>query len=91
MPLELRSNAFQSGQTMPARYTCEGENVSPPLSWSGIPAETKTLALIFDDPDAPNGTFSHWVLYNIPADGSELPESATRNLPQGIMQGRNSF
>jgi Raf kinase inhibitor-like YbhB/YbcL family protein len=91
MALELQSNAFEAGQTILTRFTCEGQNVSPPLSWRGVPDGTKTLALIFDDPDAPNGTFSHWVLYNIPVGVTELPENASENLPQGIMQGRNSY
>jgi hypothetical protein len=91
MALELQSDAFQAGKTFPTQYTCEGQNVSPPLSWFGVPDGTQTLALIFDDPDAPNGTFSHWVLYNIPPDVSELPENASENLPQGIVQGRNSY
>lgn len=91
MPLSLSSTVFQSGQTIPAQYTCEGENISPPLSWIGMPRETETLVLIFDDPDAPNGTFCHWVLYNIPKDMTELPGNISQNLPDRVMQGRNSY
>jgi phosphatidylethanolamine-binding protein (PEBP) family uncharacterized protein len=71
MPLQLLSSAFASGQTIPVQYTCEGKDISPPLTWRGIPSETKSLALIADDPDAPDPdapkmTWVHWVLYNIP-------------------------
>lgn len=93
MGLELMSPAFTSGSTIPAKHTCEGENVSPPLSWAGAPPETKSLALIFDDPDAPRGTFSHWVLYGIPADERELPENyaTSATAQRKATSGRNDF
>lgn len=65
MPMELRSPAIAPGSTIPKLYTCEGENLSPPLAWSGVPEETVTLLLTCDDPDAPRGTFRHWAAYNI--------------------------
>jgi Raf kinase inhibitor-like YbhB/YbcL family protein len=74
MALELTSDAFEAGGMIPEKYTCDGEGISPPLSWTGVPAEAKGLALICEDPDAPSGTYSHWVLYNIPVQKDGLPE-----------------
>jgi Raf kinase inhibitor-like YbhB/YbcL family protein len=74
--LRVESDAFKAEETIPQRYTCDGEDLSPPLSWSEPPAGTQGLVLIGDDPDAPVGTWDHWVLFNIPA--------ATRSLPEGI-------
>lgn len=93
MNLELTSRAFKSGATIPTRHSCEGENISPPLTWRGVPREAKSLVLICDDPDAPNGVWSHWVLYEIPMEVSELPEGAPSEprLSWGGMQGRNDF
>jgi hypothetical protein len=92
MALTLRSSAFETGARIPTRHTCEGENVSPPLSWSGQPAETESQVLIVDDPDAPNGTWSHWALYDIPADVNELSAALTgETIPEGAAQGRNDF
>jgi Raf kinase inhibitor-like YbhB/YbcL family protein len=68
--LRIKSEAFSDGATIPAPFTCSGANQSPPLSWAGVPVGTKSLALILDDPDAPNGTFVHWVLYDIPPSSS---------------------
>lgn len=86
MNLILTSSAFQEGRTIPVKYTCDGQNLSPPLSWSEVPAGTKSLALIVEDPDAPGGTFVHWVLYDLPGDLLALDEGA------GIgVQGVNGF
>lgn len=88
--LELRTTAFHPGGPIPARFTCSGANVSPALSWSQPPAGTKSLALIVDDPDAPAGTWVHWVVYNLPASTRQLPE----NVPRGgavAGQGINDF
>jgi Raf kinase inhibitor-like YbhB/YbcL family protein len=74
MTFALRSSAFADGATIPVRFTCDGENVSPPIDWSGMPEATGSLVLIVDDPDAPSGTFTHWVLYDIPATTKQLPE-----------------
>ncbi|WP_207428967.1 YbhB/YbcL family Raf kinase inhibitor-like protein [Pedobacter sp. SYSU D00535] len=71
--LKLISSAFAEGKTIPEKYTCDGANVSPPLSWSGVPEKTRSFAIIMDDPDA-NGTWVHWVAYNIPASVTSLPE-----------------
>lgn len=87
MTLEVASSAFEAGSRIPKKYTCDGENVSPPLKWSGVPAEAQSLALIADDPDAPIGTWVHWVLYDMPPDLDSLPEGV-----QGVgTQGVNDF
>jgi Raf kinase inhibitor-like YbhB/YbcL family protein len=93
MSIKVSSSAFQNGEFIPAKYTCDGANISPPLSWSGIPEGTKTFALIADDPDAPGRTFVHWVIYNIPALQKELPEGVTptRNIPEEVLMGTNDF
>ena len=93
MTLKLTSTAFEEGGTIPAQYTCDGQNISPPLAWSGAPEGTKTLALIADDPDAPRGTWVHWVVYNIPASEKGLAENAParENLDNGARQGTNDF
>lgn len=91
----LTSSAFVENGEIPKRYTCEGEDVSPPLSWSGAPAETKSFAIIVDDPDAPDPlapktTWVHWVLFNIPPDIERLPEDLHK-LPQNSAEGRNDW
>lgn len=97
MSLQLRSPAFRHGGDIPKRYSCDGENISPPLEWSGQPAGTKTLALIVDDPDAPDPraprmTWVHWLLYNIPADRMGLEEGITDpTLPEGAHTGVNDW
>lgn len=97
MALKLTSTAFSDNSSIPKRYTCDGENISPDLSWSGVPAGTQSLVLIVDDPDAPDPAapkmvFVHWVLYNIPPDIKGLPENITEdNLPKGAQQGINDF
>ena len=89
----LTSPKFLDGQTIPADFTCDGRNISPPLRWSGAPDNTTQFALLMDDPDAPGGTWSHWVMYAIPANYRGLEENipATPVLPDGIRQGRNSW
>jgi Raf kinase inhibitor-like YbhB/YbcL family protein len=91
--MKLTSSAFREGDTIPEKYTADGEDVSPPLKWSDVPAGCKSLALICDDPDAPRGTWVHWVLFNIPADKTELPENfdAAGTLADGGKQGINDF
>lgn len=93
MALTLSSTAFQSEGNIPKQYTCEGRDASPALSWSGIPSGTKTFALIMDDPDAPVGTWVHWVIYNLPANLSSLAEGmmTAEILPNGTKQGLNDF
>jgi Raf kinase inhibitor-like YbhB/YbcL family protein len=96
MSIELSSDAFPSGETIPPKYTPEGGNCSPPLIWAGLPSGTRELALIVDDPDAPRAEpFVHWVLYKIPANASGLPESRASHAKvdkplHGAMQGENS-
>lgn len=93
LALKLTSTAFEEGGMIPAKYTCDGDNVSPPLAWSGVPESAKTLALVADDPDAPRGTWVHWVVYQIPATEKGLPENvpARETLDGGARQGRNDF
>jgi Raf kinase inhibitor-like YbhB/YbcL family protein len=89
--LVLISGAFAHGSGIPARHTCEGENVSPPLEWTGVPVGTRSFAVVCEDPDAPRGTWVHWVLWNLPADAVELGEGVPRSpeLPSGARQGIN--
>jgi Raf kinase inhibitor-like YbhB/YbcL family protein len=93
MTLKLTSPAFAPEAEIPRVYTGDGEDRSPPLAWSGAPEQTRTYALIVDDPDAPSGTFVHWVAFNIPAAGGELPEGVEHrgDLTDGTLQGRNDF
>jgi Raf kinase inhibitor-like YbhB/YbcL family protein len=95
MTLKIESTAFAPGGEIPIRYTGEGEDVSPPLSWSGVPANTKSLVLIVDDPDAPDPAapkmvWVHWVLYNIPPSATGLPEGV-KSLPVGTEEGLNDW
>jgi len=90
--MELYSSAFDNNEQLPAKYTCDGENVSPPLGWDNVPEETKTFALIMDDPDAPGGDFVHWLVYNIPASMTDLDENITNlNLVDSMAMGTNDF
>lgn len=93
MELKLTSSAFAEGALIPKDYTCDGKDVSPPLSWSGAPPNTRALALIVDDPDAPAGTWVHWVLFNIPSGMRELPQAVPPHkvLADGTRQGKNDF
>ena len=93
MTFALQTSAFEPGGEIPAQYTCSGTDISPQLTWSEVPAGTQALALIVDDPDAPSGTFTHWVLYNLPPQEKELRENLpkTEQLPNGALQGRNDF
>jgi Raf kinase inhibitor-like YbhB/YbcL family protein len=91
MALTITSTAFDEGGMIPSQYTCDGAEISPPLSWSGVPEGTASLALISDDPDAPMGTWVHWVLFNVPADATSLPEKIPpdQTLSDGSLQGVN--
>ena len=91
--LVVESGAFRHGDNIPQRYTCDGEDVSPPLSWSEPPSGTAGLALVVDDPDAPVGTWVHWVLFNIPAEARSLEEGVPAvEVVAGVgVQGRNSW
>lgn len=91
--MKLTSTAFQEGETIPRQYTADGKDVSPPLTWSGTPAGTRSFALICDDPDAPVGTWVHWVLFNLPADRFDLPEGLPpeRTVMGDARQGTNDF
>ena len=97
MALALTSTAFEPGGAIPAAYTCQGRDISVPLTWSGLPAGTRSLALIVDDPDAPDPaapamTWVHWVLYNIPPSAAGLPEAVKpQALPAGTLEGRNDW
>ena len=97
MSLVVTSPSFANGAEMPTKYTCEGDDVSPPLSWSGVPANAKSFVLIVDDPDAPDPTapkmtWVHWVVYDLPASTSGLPEAVREDsLPPGARKGLNDF
>jgi Raf kinase inhibitor-like YbhB/YbcL family protein len=96
MTMTLTSSAFEPGGQIPSRYTCEGDDISPALTWDGVPEGTKSLVLIIDDPDAPDPdapkmVWVHWVVYNIPADTKSLPENASASLAPGIALGMNDF
>jgi Raf kinase inhibitor-like YbhB/YbcL family protein len=97
MTLALASTAFDHHEEIPRKYTCEGHDLSPPLSWSGAPARTRSFALIVEDPDAPDPRaprmiWVHWVLYNIPADVASLAEDEKRHgIPPGTLQGLNDW
>ena len=93
MGFKLESPAFDHGGRIPRKYTCDGEEISPPLEWSGAPAGTRSFALICDDPDAPMGTWVHWVLYDLPSDTSSLPEGLPnqREFSNGAKSGKNSW
>ena len=93
MAFAIRSDAFDADQPIPTRFTCDGDDVSPALSWSDVPDGTQSLALIMDDPDAPRGVFTHWVLFNLPAGARSLPEGVakTERPESGGFQGRNDF
>jgi Raf kinase inhibitor-like YbhB/YbcL family protein len=97
MSLVLKTDAFADGETIPVKYTCDGEDVSPKLMWEGVPEGTKSLALICDDPDAPVGLWVHWIIYNIPPEVTQLPENVDKHSAQlggtlqGARQGVNSW
>jgi len=93
--MNLTSSAFANGGEIPAKYTCEGQDIAPPLAWSDVPANAKSLVLIVDDPDAPDPerpkvTWVHWVAYNIPLHVNSLPEG-TKQLPPGALDGVNDW
>jgi Raf kinase inhibitor-like YbhB/YbcL family protein len=91
--MKLTSPEFEEGRMMPDKFGCKGAGVSPPLNWTEPPTGTQSFALIMDDPDAPYGTWVHWVLYNIPADSRSLPENVPGDLTlaDGSMHGKNSW
>jgi Raf kinase inhibitor-like YbhB/YbcL family protein len=96
MNIQITSTAFSSGQPIPAKYSCEGSDISPPLKWipqGGTPGTIKSFALIADDPDAPVGTWVHWVLYDLPANATGLPEDVakTQFVSNGAKQGLNGW
>lgn len=97
MALTITSAAFQNNGEIPSRHTCQGQDLSPPLQWQGIPEGTRSLVLIVDDPDAPDPqapkmTWVHWVLYNLPPNTAGLPEGATSgDLPDGTLEGVNDW
>ncbi|MBK1645620.1 phosphatidylethanolamine-binding protein [Thiocapsa imhoffii] len=96
MAMVLMSQAFVDGGAIPTRYTCEGEDCSPPLSWAGLPEGTASLVLIIDDPDAPDPAaprmvWNHWILYNLPPTADLVAGAATSGLPPGVGEGINSW
>lgn len=93
MSLQISSPAFPPGGSIPKKFTCDGPDLSPQLTWNDPPAKTQSFALIMDDPDAPAGTWVHWVLFNLPAEAREVPEGTAKQeqLTNGARQGRNDF
>ena len=97
MTLSITSEVFTNGGDIPARYTCQGKDIAPPLQWTEVPGNAKSLVLIVDDPDAPDPEaprmiWVHWVLYNIPPEAAGLPEGATSaDLPSGTLEGLNDW
>jgi Raf kinase inhibitor-like YbhB/YbcL family protein len=97
LALEITSSAFAANSAIPAKHTCDGEDVSPALAWAGVPEGAKSLVMIMDDPDAPPGTWVHWVLYDLPADASGLPEGLPKKeklengAAHGLCWGVDSF
>ena len=91
--IQVTSVAFQQGQPIPRQYTCAGVNISPPLEWSGLPKTARTIAIVVNDPDAPGGSWIHWVLYNVPADNIGFVENVpvSETLKAGGFQGKNDF
>jgi Raf kinase inhibitor-like YbhB/YbcL family protein len=91
--ISLVSPEFGPGEPIPKEYTADGRNVSPPLRWDDVPSGAQSLALVCEDPDAPSGTFTHWIAYNLPADARQLGEAlpAKTELPDGTRQGANDF
>jgi Raf kinase inhibitor-like YbhB/YbcL family protein len=88
--MRITSSAFTANETIPTQYTCSGKDLAPPLTFEDIPANTRSLALIMDDPDAPAGTWVHWVVYNLPATTKAIAEGAS-DLPANTLQGVNDF
>jgi Raf kinase inhibitor-like YbhB/YbcL family protein len=91
--MKITSNSFKEGEMIPLKYTCDGENISPQLTWTGYPENTKSFAIISDDPDAPAGDWVHWVLYNIPSYINELKENLPKDkkFENGTIQGITDF
>lgn len=93
MAFTIASTAFEEGASIPVVHTCDGDDISPALWWDEVPAETVSLALIMEDPDAPSGTFTHWIIYNLPPDSKGLEKiiPIQKNLDNGAVQGKNDF
>ncbi len=93
MDIKLTSSAFEEGGMIPSKYTCDGRDISPPLTWDNVPGKTESIAVICDDPDAPMGTWVHWVLFNLPAEKRELAENVPddETLPDDTRQGVTDF
>lgn len=93
MAFNVTSRAFEYGATIPKKHSCKGDDVSPPLMWDEVPKETTSLAMIMEDPDAPGGTFTHWIVYNLPPDSNGLEGNIPqqKHLKNGAIQGKNDF
>jgi len=91
--IQVKSPAFAEGGMIPRQYTCDAANVSPTIYWSGWPEQTQSFTLLVEDPDAPKGTFTHWIVWNIPPHAPEMPERVAPDgtLPSGAVQGTNDF
>jgi Raf kinase inhibitor-like YbhB/YbcL family protein len=91
MVIKIKSTVFEEGEPIPQKYTCDGVNVSPPLQWGSVPTDVKSIALICEDPDAPSGIWSHWVIFNLPGETTDLSEfiMEREELENGAQQGLN--
>lgn len=91
--ISIMADTFKDGEAIPVEYTCDGKDISPALSWNRVPEDAKSIALIMDDPDAPRGTFVHWVIFNIPTNVMKLEKGISKNkmLGDGSLQGTNDF
>lgn len=91
MSFMLTSSAFANGEAIPRQFSCDGEDISPPSAWANPPEGTESFAIICDDPDCPGRTWDHWIVYDIPSDVLTLPENNSMKLPQGALNGKNSW
>lgn len=93
MSINVTSPRFEKGKPIPQKFTCDGDNISPLIRWDGLPKATVSVVLLMDDPDAPNGTYTHWIVYNLPPDSDGLEEIVPiqKNLDNGAIQGKNDF
>ncbi|WP_414469358.1 YbhB/YbcL family Raf kinase inhibitor-like protein [Methanobacterium sp. ACI-7] len=91
--INIKSDSFNDGDIIPKKFTCDDMNISPQLQWDLIPDDSKSLAILCEDPDAPSGLFTHWIIFNIPSDVNEIPENVEKkeNLENGAVQGTTSY
>jgi hypothetical protein len=89
--IEVASSSFSGGGAIPDKFSCRGANVSPELHWTGVPSNARTFAIIVEDPDAPGGTFTHWIVFNLPSSINHLAENQAQSMPEGVRVATNDF